>query len=142
MRLGQPPVVWLGLPLDHCTGGPPHRQALAGAVGGSAAGKPRSTLGQAPPRTPSPLCHVCRQLVYAHSLRPSLEPAFRALTRHLLAPKWEAQLAARQAAEEEARRQAALQALLQEEEEGGGGDAAAQVGRTSPSGDSFCVLLK
>ncbi|KAL4450742.1 hypothetical protein ABPG77_001098 [Micractinium sp. CCAP 211/92] len=66
------------------------------------------------------------ELVYAHSLRPSLEPAFRALTRHLLAPKWEAELAAQQAAEEEARREAALQALLQEEEEEDGGSAAAQ----------------
>ncbi|KAL4433796.1 hypothetical protein ABPG75_000237 [Micractinium tetrahymenae] len=66
------------------------------------------------------------ELVYTHSLRPSLEPAFRALTRHLLGPKWEAELAAQQAAEEEARRQAALQALLQEEEEEGGSAAAAQ----------------
>lgn len=88
-------------------------------------------ISSAPP-SPTPLT-PCRELVYAHSLRPSLEPAFRALTRHLLAPKWEAELAAQQAAEEEARREAALQALLQEEEEEDGSSAAAQVGKSSHS---------
>lgn len=58
-------------------------------------------------------------------MQPSLSPVFTALSRHLLALKWQDDMAAEEAAEaeqQEARRQALLEELLNEDE-------SSQVGR-------------
>ena len=73
---------------------------------------------------------ACRHLLCAHCMQPSLEPVFAALSRHLLALKWQDDMAAEVAAEadaQEARRQALAEELMKEEEGGKVGATCVQV---------------
>ena len=71
--------------------------------------------------SPVPCRPARRHLLCAHCMQPSLAPVFAALARHLLALKWQDDMAAEKAAElaaQEARRQALAEELMKEEEGG------------------------